>query len=112
LVQIFTEFQAALSQFTKVKYDVLDLGIVRDYNKFFVLIEELDRRIATILCQAFDDCSSLYVSFRLIESFGGLVNRPIIQHDFESKYIYLLENFGTDIDEVHDIFVQYKHDRP
>nr|KAJ3421855.1 hypothetical protein HK105_002054 [Polyrhizophydium stewartii] len=115
VAQIFTEFVAALSVFGKLKYDVLDIALP-DFNvdrgKFHEKITDLDRRIGTILCQAFDDCSGLYSCFRLLESFSGLLNRSNIQKDFEQKYFELLSMYSQDLDDVSVIFLRYKDAPP
>ncbi|OAJ37788.1 hypothetical protein BDEG_21780 [Batrachochytrium dendrobatidis JEL423] len=115
VVQIFTEFVTALSSFGKLKYDVLDISLHQfdaDRNKFHEKITDLDRRIGTILCQAFDDCSGLYSCFRLLESFSGLLNRNNIQKDFEQKYFELLNMYSQDLDDVSAIFLRYKNRPP
>ena len=35
------------------------------YKKFFTKLEDIDRNMATILCQAFDDCSGLESMFKV-----------------------------------------------
>lgn len=115
VAQIFTEFTAALSNFSKLKYDVLDLNLNEfevDLGNFHDKIADLDRRIGTILSQSFDDCSGLSACFRLLESFAGLLNRPVIQHDFEKKYTALLRMYSDDLDEVAAIYAKYKSHPP
>ncbi|KAI8853660.1 dynein heavy chain and region D6 of dynein motor-domain-containing protein [Chytridium lagenaria] len=115
VAQIFTEFTSALSGFSKLKYDVLNISqcdFEIDLGKFHTIITDLDRRIGTILCQAFDDCSGLHACFRLLESFSGLLNRPNIQHDFEKKYFALLKAYSLDLDEVNVIFLKFKDSPP
>ncbi|KAJ3090810.1 hypothetical protein HK102_002597 [Quaeritorhiza haematococci] len=115
VAQIFTEFTVALSAFSKLKYDVLDLSIhdfEKDLRGFHQIIGDLDRRIGTILCQGFDDCSGLHSCFRLLESFSGLLNRPTIQQNFEIKYFTLLQQYSADLDEVTIIFNKFKGQPP
>ncbi|KAJ1566553.1 hypothetical protein HK405_009349, partial [Cladochytrium tenue] len=115
IAQIFTEFQAALAAFSKIKYDILDISLPdfkEDLGKFHTTITDLDRRIGTILCQGFDDCSSISGCFRLIDSFAGLLNRPTIQHDFEKKYYELLRAFSRELDDVAAIFAKFKDAPP
>ncbi|ORY39399.1 hypothetical protein BCR33DRAFT_720231 [Rhizoclosmatium globosum] len=102
VMQIFTEFQAALGAFSKLKYDILDISLPNfdeDLGNFHTAIMDLDRRIGTILCQSFDDCSGVHSCFRLLESFSGLLNRPVIQQDFEKKYFSLLKTYSQDLDD-------------
>ena len=113
--QIFTEFTVALGAFKLIKYDVLNLSnqeFEKDLNIFHVVIEDLDRRIGTIICQGFDDCGGIHTCFRLLESFSGLLSRPIIQTDFENKYFALLQMLSSDLDEVSLIFQSHKDNPP
>jgi dynein heavy chain len=115
VAQIFAEFTTAYAGFKQIKYDVLDLQnkeFDTDMSKFQAKIEDLDRRIGTILCQGFEDCTGLHACFRLIESFSGLLSRPRIQHDFESKYFDLLQAYMRDLDDVKTIFLQGRVDAP
>ncbi|KAJ3365528.1 hypothetical protein HDU91_002183, partial [Kappamyces sp. JEL0680] len=115
IAQIFVEFTAALKGFAGIKYDILNLesdDFVKDLAKFHDLMTDLDRRISTVLNQAFDDCPGLYSCFRLLESFGGLLNRPNIVRDFESKYFELLKIYSSDLDDVSAIFLKNKVNVP
>ncbi|KAI8914343.1 dynein heavy chain and region D6 of dynein motor-domain-containing protein [Gorgonomyces haynaldii] len=115
VVQIFTEFQSSLAGFAKVKYDILNIQsneFELDRKAFLEKITDLERRISTILSQAFDDCSGLYSCFRLLESFGGLLNRVNIQKDFESKYFNMLAMYSEDLDSVSQIFLKGKDQPP
>ncbi|KAJ3128700.1 hypothetical protein HK098_003691 [Nowakowskiella sp. JEL0407] len=115
VAQIFTEFTAALSSMAKIKYDILNIALPDfeiDLAKFHTKIRDLDRRIGTIICQAFDDCSGLNNCFRLLESFTGFLGRPMIQKDFEKKYLSLLEMHSQDLDDVNSIFVKFKECPP
>lgn len=115
VAQIFIEFQSGLIGFAKLKYDILNINSNEfeiDRNAFIEKITDLDRRISTILCQAFDDCSGLHSCFRLIESFAGLINRHHIQKDFEQKYFELLRIYTRDLEDVSVIFMKGKEDPP
>lgn len=115
IAQIYIEFTSALRGFVGIKYDILNLAsneFTADLNKFHELINDLDRRISTILNQSFDDCPGLYSCFRLLESFGGLLNRPNIIRDFEGKYFELLKIYSKDLDDVSAIFLKGKHNVP
>lgn len=101
----------ALSGFSKIKYDVLNINQSNfevDLLKFHSTIGDLDRRIGTIICQGFDDCAGLHTCFRLLESFAGLLSRPVIQKDFEQKYYALLDLLSKDLDDVNMIFQEFK----
>ena len=115
IAQIYVEFTAALKNFAVIKYDILNLEskeFIQDLGKFRDVMTDLDRRISTILNQAFDDCPGLYSCFRLLESFGGMLNRPEIFKEFEKKYFELLKIYSKDLDDVLTIFLKHKTDIP
>ena len=90
----------AVSQFTSVKYDILDIEkreFDDDFFKFRQRVKELERRLASVLTQSFDDCDTIIGKFKMLDSFEGLLNRPIIQDELERKQITLLELFKTDL---------------
>ena len=64
-----------------------------DFYEFRAKIKELERRLASVITQAFDDCDTITGRFKLLDSFEGLLNRPIIQDEPEKKHIVLLENY-------------------
>eukprot|EP00736_Rhodelphis_marinus_P010572 Rmarinus@m.9666 len=109
--QIHTDFQNAVSSFQSVTYDVLDVDqkqFDEDFYHFRASIKELDRRLASVICQAFDDCTTVYGCFKLLDSFEGLLDREIIQHDMEKKHTALLHAYGADLRECLELFNQGK----
>lgn len=79
-----------------------------DFYKFRCRIKELERRLASILTQGFDDCDTINGKFKLLDSFEGLLNRPIIQDELEKKHITLLELYKNDLKVVQSIFLEGK----
>nr|XP_060503678.1 dynein axonemal heavy chain 17 [Panthera onca] len=62
VTQIYDEVFELVKGFAECKYDPLDPGdssFDDDYASFETKIQDLDRRLATIFCQGFDDCSSI-----------------------------------------------------
>lgn len=78
---IHERFEADKAEFAACGYDVMDITDKRfdeDFYRFRQKIKELERRLASTLTQGFDDCDTLTGKFKLLESFEGLLNRPII----------------------------------
>jgi dynein heavy chain len=95
----------------KVKYDIMDIDKRQfddDFYKFRQRIKELERRLASVLTQGFDDCDTIIGKFKLLDSFDGLLNRPIIQDELEKKHITLLELYKQDLKTVGAIFMEGK----
>ena len=111
VLQIHEEFTKAVEEFTKVQYDIMDIEkreFDDDFYKFRQRIKELERRLASILTQGFDDCDTIIGKFKLLDSFEGLLNRPIIQDELEKKHITLLELYKQDLKTVATIFMEGK----
>jgi dynein heavy chain len=109
--QIYEEFQTAVSEFMTVKYDIMNIeerNFDDDFFKFRQRIKELERRLASILTQGFDDSDTIIGKFKLLESFEGLLTRPIIQDELEKKHISLLELYKQDLKCVASIFMEGK----
>ena len=109
--QIHTEFLQAVDEFKKVSYDIMNVGAKEfddDFYEFRCKIKELERRLASILTQGFDDSDTIYGRFKLLESFEGLLSRPIIQDELEKKHIVLIESYKQDVKAVQQIFLENK----
>ena len=94
-----------------VHYDIMNIEERRfddDFYKFRQRIKELERRLASILTQSFDGSDTIIGKFKLLDSFEGLLNRPIIQDELEKKHITLLELFKQDLKVVATIFMEGK----
>ena len=107
IVTIEAEFTATVEQFMLITYEVMDIeekGFADDFFKFRQRIKELERRLASILTQSFDDCDVLVGKFKLLESFEGLLTREIIQDELEKKQITLLELYKQDLKIVGQVF--------
>lgn len=111
VMQIYEEFKTTVDEFMTVKYDIMDIeqrSFDDDFFKFRQRIKELERRLASILTQGFDDSDTIIGKFKLLDSFEGLLNRPIIQDELEKKHISLLELYKQDLKTVAAIFMEGK----
>jgi len=72
----------------KIQYKEFD----KDFYEFRTKIKEQERRLGSILSQGFDDSDTIFGRFKLLDSFEGLLNRPIIQDELEKKHSILLES--------------------
>ena len=87
--QIYTDFEKAVATFRAVQYDIMDVDAKSfddDFYEFRVRIKELERRLASVLSQGFDDCVTIIGKFKLLDSFEGLLNRPILADELEKKH--------------------------
>ncbi|XP_041519985.1 dynein heavy chain 9, axonemal [Microtus oregoni] len=107
--QMHEEFEEMYKVFLECPYDCLDLqsmefeNDVREFNK---RVEDLDRRLATILIQAFDDTPDVEHAFKLLDIAGTLLERPLVEHDVSHKYLALIRMFSRDLDAVRLLYSQ------
>ena len=104
---ILNEFIVARDEFMQVEYDIMDIEkreFDDDFFKFRQRIKELERRLASVLSQSFDDSDTIIGKFKLLESFEGLLSRAIIQDELEKKQVTLLELYKNDLKTVAQIF--------
>ena len=64
----------------------------------------MEKRLAQIVCSAFDECSNCESVFKLFEMMGPLLERPIIEREFCSKYPILLSMYSGELDRAKAIF--------
>jgi dynein heavy chain, axonemal len=86
VMRIFEEFNQAVEIFTSVKFDIMDIDVREFDDEFFKFrqsIKELERRLASVLTQSFDDCDTIIGKFKLLDSFDGLLTRQIIMDELE-----------------------------
>lgn len=113
--QIHDDFLRAVAKFKTVPYDIMDVGAKAfddDFYHFRGSIKELERRLGAVVSLAFDDCSTVYGRFKLLDSFEGLLERPIIQDELEKKYIALVQSTGHDLKTVQELFLAYRDSPP
>ncbi|GBG28212.1 Dynein heavy chain 2, axonemal [Hondaea fermentalgiana] len=113
--QVHADFENGVQAMKEVSYDVMDVDAKAfddDFYEFRVKIKELERRIASVLAQGFEDCPTITGRFKLLDSFEQFLERPVIQDELEHKHIVLLETFGKDLEAVQQEFQELRDDPP
>ena len=88
MAQIYHDFQAAISKFHQIEYNLADVEADKfddDFYVFRVAIKELERRLGSVVTQGFDDCTTVYSCFKLLDSFDVMLTREVIMQDLEKK---------------------------
>nr|KAG5690881.1 hypothetical protein BaRGS_028913 [Batillaria attramentaria] len=107
VIQVFEDFNEQYKVFAEGTYDCLDPAdpeFMKVYQNFLDKIGDIDRRMATIICQGFDDCSGLESTFKLIDIMGSLLERPLIKSDFDPKYPEIVRMMDRELDEIKAIY--------
>ncbi|NWU53608.1 DYH17 protein, partial [Dromas ardeola] len=101
--QIYEEVSELSKSFADCKYDPLDPAeeqLDKDFAEFQKKIQDVDRRLATILCQGFDDCNCLASAVKLVHMFASLLERPLIKAEVSPYYLALLGMFKAELEDV------------
>jgi len=104
---LHTDFSSTLSRFHSLSYDLLDIdcpAFDADYAAFRASVRELDRRLAAAIGGAMDDCHSLGRSFKLLDSFEGILEREAVLADLEKKHLALVVECGGEVKAVAEMF--------
>lgn len=75
---------------------------------FRSVIRELEQRLGQVVVAAFDDAANMTATFKLLDSFEGLLEREAIAAELERKHFQLLVSYGDELATVSDIFANGK----
>uniref|UniRef100_A0A8B9TAI3 Dynein heavy chain 9, axonemal n=1 Tax=Anas platyrhynchos TaxID=8839 RepID=A0A8B9TAI3_ANAPL len=110
VLDVYEEFQEAYKVFAERTYDCLDLtntDFEQDAFDFQQKVEDIDRRLATIFIQAFDDALDLEHAFKLLYMYGSLLERPVIAADTADKYSVLISMFNSALNDASLIYSRH-----
>uniref|UniRef100_A0A8B9HTP5 Dynein, axonemal, heavy chain 9 n=1 Tax=Astyanax mexicanus TaxID=7994 RepID=A0A8B9HTP5_ASTMX len=105
VVWLHEEFQERFKTFAEKSYDCLDFEA--DFNDFKHKLEDTDRRLGTIFCQAFDDSCNLEHAFKVLDMFGSLLERPLIAADSQKKYPVLITMFDKELNNCRTLYKKH-----
>ena len=92
--------QVSILVFKQADYDVMDVDskqFEEHFYNFRLEVSELERRVASVIVQAFEDSSTILGKFKLLDSFEGLLERDILHSELEKKHEDLLHDYLTDL---------------
>ena len=116
VLQIHADFSAAVHAVRKHGDERLLDTDAKEFDdafyEFRVSVKELERRLASVLTQGFDDAPTLAGRFKLLDSFDALTQRAVVAEELERKYAELVAAFGEDVKTMQKLFVASKADPP
>uniref|UniRef100_A0A8C5QH48 AAA+ ATPase domain-containing protein n=1 Tax=Leptobrachium leishanense TaxID=445787 RepID=A0A8C5QH48_9ANUR len=93
------------------KYDpinYMDKGFLTDYVKYSQQINDFDHHLGRILNMAFEETNRLESAFKVLQIFGSLLDRPVINSLFYPNYAALLSMFEQEIHYCKEIYNKQK----
>ena len=79
-----------------------------DITRFSSDVKELETKIAKVLTLGFEDCGTIFAGFKLVDSFGEMLERDFIQSDLEAKHLELIRVYAEELKEVQELFTREK----
>jgi dynein heavy chain len=107
VLEIFTTFQDSMNAFSGKSFDPLDPNdkeFAKEYAAFMQMINEMDKRLGLIVCQAFDECSNCESVYKLIDMMGTLLHRPLVHENFKIKYPLLVKMVNEELDVIKKLY--------
>ncbi|KAK1906426.1 Dynein heavy chain 9 axonemal, partial [Dissostichus eleginoides] len=94
-------FVETFKLFTEKPYHCLDLNnkeYEEDLREFKLKVDDTDRQVGAIFCQAFEETSGLEHAFKVLDMFGGLLERPLVATDALDRFPLLVSMFDKELD--------------
>ncbi|KAK5876299.1 hypothetical protein CesoFtcFv8_025666 [Champsocephalus esox] len=94
-------FVETFKLFTEKPYNCLDLNnkeYEEDLREFKLKVDDTDRQVGAIFCQAFEETSGLEHAFKVLDMFGGLLERPLVATDALDRFPLLVSMFDKELD--------------
>ena len=113
--QIFDDFSHSIISFKTAEYNIVSVESKQfedDFYTFRLVVQDLERRIASVIMQAMDDSTTVMTVFKMLDSFENLLERNVISADLENKHPDLLAAYSTDIRMSQEIFMIGMSDPP
>ncbi|XP_055849033.1 dynein beta chain, ciliary [Episyrphus balteatus] len=102
---ILEEYNTAYREWGNIAFNALDTDpdkqdFTKEKEKFDTKAEILERRLAFLFEQAFEDCRELKIC-------GSLLNRPIIKEQLENQFVSFVEDFNNELDATASDFAKF-----
>ncbi|XP_063095395.1 dynein axonemal heavy chain 11 isoform X2 [Cavia porcellus] len=104
------EFMDLCKIFRQSTYDPSDydnMEFENDYVAFKSKILDFDRRLGTILCEAFYNCHGLEAAFKLLTIFGNFLEKPVVMEIFNPHCSTLVNMFNTELDVCKQLYNEH-----
>jgi len=107
MLAIHKDFLRAVEEFKNIGYDMMDItkpSFDDDFYRFRSKVKDMERKLATVLSIGFDDCATITAQFKLLDTFEGMLLRPIIKDELDKKRSLLIQTYAADLAEVQGMF--------
>ncbi|XP_022817840.1 dynein beta chain, ciliary-like [Spodoptera litura] len=106
-MKVLDEYSLKYSHLGNIQYDPADPeddSFLVDYDAHMAVLDDVDRRLASLFSQGLDECHNLEHFFKFFQIIGDLFHRPIIKNELKPKLPRLLDFMHANLDAVKEIF--------
>ncbi|CAH0400414.1 unnamed protein product [Chilo suppressalis] len=106
-MKVLEDYTLKYQHLGNINYDPADPednSFLPDYEKHIKVLEDIDRRLASLLSQGLDECHNLQHFFKFFQIIGDLFHRPIIKNELKPKLMKLLDLMHANLDAVKEIY--------
>ncbi|XP_075982942.1 dynein beta chain, ciliary-like [Anticarsia gemmatalis] len=106
-MRVLEDYQLKYAQLGNITYDPADPendAFLKDYAHIQGVLEDTDRKLASLFTQGLDECHNVQHFFKFFQIIGDLFHRPIIKAELKPKLHRLLDFMHSNLDAVKEIF--------
>ncbi|KAL0819776.1 hypothetical protein ABMA28_007817 [Loxostege sticticalis] len=106
-MKVLEDYTLKYQHLGNINYDPADPednSFLKDYAKHMDVLEDIDRRLASLFSQGLDECHNLEHFFKFFQILGDLFHRPIIKNELKPKLIKMVDFMHSNLDAVKEIF--------
>ncbi|XP_053322781.1 dynein axonemal heavy chain 11 [Spea bombifrons] len=107
---LYEEFTESCQVFKDISYDPTDCAykeFENNYVEFKGKVLDFDTQLASLLCEAFNDCSGLESAFKVLAISGYYLERPVILDIFNTNYFALLMMYNDELDRCKQVYDEH-----
>ncbi|XP_063367395.1 dynein beta chain, ciliary-like [Cydia amplana] len=104
VLEDYTLIYQNLGNITYDPADPEDNSFLPDYEKHMAVLNQMDRRLASLFSQGLDECHNMQQIFKFFQIMGDLYHRPIIKAEIQPKLKKLMDMMHDNLDCVKEIF--------
>ncbi|KAM5271528.1 dynein axonemal heavy chain 11 [Ctenodactylus gundi] len=101
------ELYKIFKQSTYDPSDCNNMEFENDYVAFKSKILDFDRRLGTILCEAFYNCNGLEAAFKFLTVCGNFLEKPVVMEIFSPHYCVLVNMFDAELDVCKQLYNEH-----
>ncbi|XP_068619246.1 dynein beta chain, ciliary-like [Battus philenor] len=106
-MKVLDEYTIKYQNIGNITYDPADPedpSFLADYDKHMLVLEDVDKRLASLFSQSMDEIENLSHFFKFFQIIGDLFHRPVIKNELKPKLPKVLDMMHANLDDVKEIF--------